>query len=128
MHNKLLTAGYDRSAPALMLGDGVTPYLTPAAVVALLESLRSRASAGTVLAVDFALEPETEEQAQERARLEQRVAALNEPFTFVPHHNQLDSLFSTAGWRSTPLSTRQVFQTHESLRRVAFVTALPADV
>lgn len=53
LSRSLEAAGHDRSALTTWVWEGVTPYLTPAAVAGTLDVIRDRSRAGSVLALTY---------------------------------------------------------------------------
>lgn len=54
LDERLVEAGHDASARTTWLWEGVTPYLTPAAIDATLDVVAARSAAGSVLAMTYA--------------------------------------------------------------------------
>jgi methyltransferase (TIGR00027 family) len=77
----LARAGFDLSAPALFAWLGVTPYLSPEAVMTTLAFVASL-TAGTEIVFDYAERPANDDFRRRRAfqDLADRVASLGEPF------------------------------------------------
>lgn len=102
----LLHAAVEPNSPSLMLCEGVTVYLDPRVLVALLADLRSIAAVGSRLAVSLATTPVTPEDVAFRDTFQTVVAALGEP-----SHNSLDAdattaIFAETGWRPFDLTER----------------------
>jgi methyltransferase (TIGR00027 family) len=122
----LAAAGHDAAAASLIICEGVTPYLNRRVVIRLLASLRGHAAAGSVLAIDFALTPESEAARLSREELHALVAAVGEPFAFEIPKTEVGGLLRGAGWDlQSALDTKGVEMT-SSQRPSAFVTATPA--
>jgi methyltransferase (TIGR00027 family) len=94
----LVAAGHDASQPSLIVCEGVTPYLDREVVLRLLTSLRTRAAAGSQLAIDFALEAESGKARAAREALRAAVESHGEPFRFELPRSDLVGLLRSAGW------------------------------
>jgi methyltransferase (TIGR00027 family) len=122
----LLAAGHDAQLPSLMICEGVSPYLDRSVIVRLLESLRNRAAAESQLAMDFSLEPETDDARAARARLRALVEAYGEPFRLEVPRAGLADLLGGAGWRVQEAVDPAGVEMTASDRATVFVTATPA--
>lgn len=75
---RLVGLGHDASAPTLTIWEGVTMYLTPAAIDASLDALRVLSAPGSVLVFTYI----EERGLRSEKFLSRFVAVLGEPFTF----------------------------------------------
>lgn len=91
---RLAEQGHDRSQPTLTIWEGVTMYLSPAAIEASLSALGALSAPGSVLVFTYI------EQAGLRSEkfLSRIVSTLGEPFTFGWDPPQLPSFLSARGW------------------------------
>jgi methyltransferase (TIGR00027 family) len=96
----LVEAGFNSHWPAFFGWLGVVPYLTPEAFRATLAAI-APLPAGTAVAFDYALSPETLSPLQRRffEALAERVARAGEPFKLFFTPEQLDSELRLAGFR-----------------------------
>jgi methyltransferase (TIGR00027 family) len=94
----LLAAGLDPASPTLFLLEGVAVYLERPVVERVLAAFRQVAADGSELAISVSTGTATPEQ---RARFEQRVAAMGEPARsrFTP--DQAGDLLAAVGWELT---------------------------
>jgi methyltransferase (TIGR00027 family) len=122
----LAAAGHEATAASLIICEGVTPYLNRRVVIRLLSSLRGHAAAGSQLAIDFALTPETEQARQSREALQALVAAVGEPFQLEIPKAELGGLLRAAGWDVQNAVDPWGVAIASSQRPTVFVTATPA--
>jgi ribosomal protein S18 acetylase RimI-like enzyme len=95
-------------------------------VIRLLASLRRQASAGSHLAIDFALTAETADARASREALQARVAAVGEPFAFEIPKAELGGLLRGAGWDVQGAVDPRGVAMASSTSPTVFVTATPA--
>jgi methyltransferase (TIGR00027 family) len=96
----LAAAGHDAAAPSLFICEGLLPYLTLEASVAMLRTLRGRARAGSVLVATFLAAPEPRDVllAVRRAR-DVMFRAIGEPRRNEFQPGDPEKLFVVTGWR-----------------------------
>ena len=122
----LRRAGHDVREPTLLMVEGVTAYLSAAALSELLRACRCVAAPGSVLAVDLVLVPQTDADTQARAALQRRVAAVGEPFGAALHPADVTSVLERHGWGITTAVDPAGRSLDSSTARTVFVTAEPA--
>jgi methyltransferase (TIGR00027 family) len=91
----LLAAGLDPASPTLFLLEGVAVYLERPVVERVLAAFRQVAADGSELAMSVSTDTATPQQ---RARFQQRVAALGEPARSQFTHGQARDLLAAVGW------------------------------
>jgi methyltransferase (TIGR00027 family) len=101
----LLAAGLDPARPTLFLLEGVAVYLERPVLVRVLAAFRQVAADGSELAMSVSTGTATP---QERARFEQRVAALGEPARSTLTHGQARDLLAADGWELSEGPGRQL--------------------
>jgi methyltransferase (TIGR00027 family) len=101
----LVRAGTDPDTPSLMMCEGVTVYLDPAVLVALLTDLRSIATEGSRLALSLATSITSEDLAI-RDEFQTAVAAMGEPSRNSLDTDTATALFAQTGWRPLDLAER----------------------
>ena len=101
----LLAAGLDPARPTLFLLEGVVVYLERPVVERVLAAFRQVAADGSELAMSGSTGTAAP---QERARLQQRVAALGEPMRSQFTPDQARDLLAAAGWQPSAAPERQL--------------------
>jgi methyltransferase (TIGR00027 family) len=122
---RLAAAGHDGSLPTQFVCEGVTPYLDREVVVGLLTSLAARAAAGSQLAIDFALEADSEKARASREALRAVVESHGEPFRLELAKADLRTFVDDAGWEVRQAVDPWGADVTTSDRPTAFVTATP---
>jgi len=95
----LAGAAHDPTLPTLFLCEGIAVYLEPAVLGRLLRSIRSRAAAGSRLAISLSAEPGSAEAEERRQRFEAAVGAAGEPARNRVTAITAAALFAETGWR-----------------------------
>ncbi len=101
----LLAAGLDPDRPTLFLLEGVVVYLERPVVERVLAEFRRVAADGSELALSGVTGTAAP---QERARLQQRVAALGEPMRSQLTADEARDLLAAAGWQTSAAPERQL--------------------
>jgi methyltransferase (TIGR00027 family) len=101
----LLAAGLDPARPTLFLLEGVAVYLERPVVERVVTAFREVAADGSELAMSVSTGTATP---QERARFQQRVAALGEPARSQFTHDEARDLLAAAGWQPSEAPERQL--------------------
>jgi methyltransferase (TIGR00027 family) len=91
----LLAAGLDPGRPTLFLLEGVAVYLERPVVERVLAAFRQVAADGSELAMSVSTDTATPQQ---RARFQQRVAALGEPARSQFTYGQARDMLAAVGW------------------------------
>jgi methyltransferase (TIGR00027 family) len=100
----LLAAGLDPDRPTLFLLEGVVVYLERPVVERVLAAFRAVAADGSELALSSSTASSTPEQ---RARFQERVAAMGEPALSQFTHEEARDLLAAAGWQPAQAPARQ---------------------
>ncbi|MGO8824702.1 MAG: class I SAM-dependent methyltransferase [Acidimicrobiales bacterium] len=96
----LHAAGHDAAAPSLFVCEDVAAHLTLEAAASLSETLRARASAGSVLVADFVVTPEPGASARVlRATTGALLAMTGEPRRNEFRPGDPEKLMVVTGWR-----------------------------
>jgi methyltransferase (TIGR00027 family) len=119
----LAAAGHRAETPTLFLCEGIAVYLERDVIERLLRSLRSRAAAGSRLAISLSV---TGASAERRLRFQTGVAALGEPVRTVLTAETAEGLLAATGWRGA--EDPPVDPGHQRARRAGCVIALPVPV
>jgi methyltransferase (TIGR00027 family) len=122
----LRTAGLDHGLPTLFFCEGVAAYLPQTVLSSLLTSLRQCAAAGSLLAIEIPLVPESPEQQWRRARLGATVAGLGEPLVSSIERGHLADFLLAAGWRIIRATDPSGVDLTQSSPTTAFVMSTPA--
>ena len=101
----LLAAGLDPGRPTLFLLEGVAVYLERPVVERVVTAFREVAADGSELAMSVSTATSTPEQ---RARFEQRVAAMGEPARSQFTLGEARDLLAAAGWRPSEAPGHQL--------------------
>jgi methyltransferase (TIGR00027 family) len=101
----LLAAGLDPARPTLFLLEGVAVYLERPVVERVVAAFRQVAADGSELAISVSTATSTPEQ---RARFQQRVAAMGEPARSQFTLDEARGLLAAAGWRPSEAPERQL--------------------
>jgi methyltransferase (TIGR00027 family) len=119
----LAAAGHDESLRSLLICEGVTPYLSAELVHRLLAALRGCAAPASVLVIDFALTPESDDARRARAALQAFVESHGEPFQSDVARNDVVGLLRACGWTLTRAVDPAGDDMARSTRPTAFATA-----
>jgi methyltransferase (TIGR00027 family) len=92
----LLAAGVDPARPTLFLLEGVAVYLERPVVERVVAAFRAVAAGGSELAISVSTSTTTPDQ---RARFQQRVAAMGEPARSQFTSDEARDLLAAAGWQ-----------------------------
>jgi methyltransferase (TIGR00027 family) len=107
---ELAKAGHDRTAPTTWLWEGVTPYLTPAAIAHTLAAIRALSPDGSTLAVTYYEPAAGNAPGERRRRFMDRWLSFALPLIGEPFHGRMSSkemirLLATHGFTTKSDST-----------------------
>jgi len=118
--------GHDPDRASAFACEGVAGYLSGDVLSSLLASLGRCAGAGSVLAIDVPLRPESPSEESRRSLLQSAVARMGEPLIFALPRAELRGFLLDAGWRVRSATDPAGLPIDVSDRSTAFVTAVPA--
>lgn len=82
LDEKLVACGYDRNLKTLFIWEGVTIYITPAAVDGILTFVASNSGKGSTIIFDYVYQSVIEGRVKEAERLKKQAARAGESFKF----------------------------------------------
>jgi len=121
----LRSTGHDPTRPSLFCCEGVAGYLAADVLRALFRTLAAHAAAGSQLAATLPVEPDTEAEHDERARLNARVSGLGEPLHTTIPRAELHRVLASWGWRIERATDPAGVDIMRTARTSAFVVATP---
>lgn len=119
LDERLIEAGHDTSEPTTWLWEGVTPYLTPAAIDATLDVIAARSAPGSLLAMTYADAALGAVPAPLRALVRPAFVALGEPLLGLMPPTEASERVTSRGF---------AIEHDESSAELALRFALPLSV